>query len=291
MIYVSGNELLVRMPDGTAEHFVVSPSQTFTVDGKQMTIADLKPGTHLTQTITTKTTPKTITTTRTIEGKVWHVNPPTYVILTLPDGTNKEYNVPKGQVFNINGQKDTVFQLRKGMNVSATVVTEEPVIEASMHRSVTGVAPKPKAQVPDTVDVLLVESAQQPAQPTQTAAAEPAPTALPKTGSEWPLVGLLGLGSLGAGMLTRRLRLGLEVELIELCRQASSVRRGLCFLTIALVVRKVTNVVNMTRMVILEVRDGKLGSRRRQRQSSAQSWTRPRTKGRNWWNGERKDLC
>ncbi len=209
VVYVSGNELLVRLPDGTAEDFIVSPSQTFTVDGKQMTIGDLKPGTHLTQTITTKTTPKTIVTVRTIEGKVWHVNPPSYVILTLPDGTNKQYNVPKGQVFNVNGKKDTVFELRKGMNVSAMVVTEEPVIEASMHRSVTGVAPKshPQAQVPDTVDVLLVESPTQPAQPTQTAAAEPAPTALPKTGSEWPLVGLLGLGSLGAGMLTRRLRL------------------------------------------------------------------------------------
>jgi LPXTG-motif cell wall-anchored protein len=210
VVYVSGNELLVRLPDGTAEHFVVSPSQTFTVDGKQMTIADLKPGTHLTQTITTKTTPKTIVTARTIEGKVWHVNAPSTVILTLPDGTNKQYNVPKDQVFKINGQKDTVFQLRKGMNVSATVLTEEPVIEASTHRSVTGVAPKPhpQAQVPDSVDALLVESSQQPAQPTQTAAAEPAPTTLPKTGSEWPLVGLLGLGSLGAGMLTRRVRLG-----------------------------------------------------------------------------------
>ena len=209
VIYVSGNELLVRLPDGTAEHFVVSPSQTFAVDGKQMTIHDLKPGTHLTQTITTKTTPKTITTVRTIDGKVFHVNPPTYVILTLPDGTNKEYRVPKDQVFNVSGKQDTVFQLKKGMTVSATVVKEEPVIEASMHTSVTGVAPK--AQVPDTVTTLLVESPPQPAPPTettQTAAAEPAPTALPKTGSEWPLVGLLGLGSLGAGMLTRRLRLG-----------------------------------------------------------------------------------
>ncbi len=213
VLYVSGNELLVRLSDGTAEHFVVSPSQTFTVDGKQMTIADLKPGTHLTQTITTKTTPKTITTTRTIEGKVWHVSAPSTVILTLPDGTNKQYNVPKGQVFNINGKQDTVFELRKGMKVSATVVTEEPVIEASMHRAVTGVAPKPhpQAQVPDsTVTTLLVESPTQPAQPTQTAAAEPAPTTLPKTGSEWPLVGLLGLGSLGAGMLTRRIRLALK---------------------------------------------------------------------------------
>jgi LPXTG-motif cell wall-anchored protein len=103
----------------------------------------------------------------------------------------------------------TVFQLKKGMTVSATVVKEEPVTEVSQHKTVTGVLPKP--QVPDTVVVLLVETPQQPAQPTQTtqtAAAEPAPTALPKTGSDWPLVGLLGLGSLGAGMLMRRLRLG-----------------------------------------------------------------------------------
>ena len=206
VIYVSGNELLVRMADGSAEHFVVSPSQTFMVDGKQMTIGDLKPGTHLAQTITTKTTPKTITTVRTIDGKVWHVNAPKTVILALPDGTNKQYNVPKDQVFIVNGRKETVFELKKGMNVSATVVSEEPVVEASTHRSVSGYTPKPvpKADVPDTVSTLLVES---PQQPTETAAAEPAPTALPKTGSEWPLVGLLGLGSLGAGMLTRRLRL------------------------------------------------------------------------------------
>jgi LPXTG-motif cell wall-anchored protein len=129
----------------------------------------------------------------------------------LPDGTNKEYRVPKDQIFNVNGAQDTVFQLKKGMTVSATVVKEEPVTEVAQHKAVTGVLPKP--QVPDTVAVLLVETPQQPAQPTQaaqptqTAAAEPAPTALPKTGSEWPLVGLLGLGSLGAGMLTRRIRM------------------------------------------------------------------------------------
>jgi LPXTG-motif cell wall-anchored protein len=210
VVYVSGTDLLVKLSDGEVEHFVVSPSQTFTVDGKQMTLHDLKPGTHLTQAITTKTTPSVITTLRTIEGKVWHVNPPTYVILTLPDGTNKEYRVPKDQIFNVNGAQDTVFQLKKGMTVSATVVKEEPVTEVSQHKSVTGVLPKP--QVPDTVAVLLVETPQQPAQPaaaqpTQTAAAEPASQALPKTGSEWPLVGLLGLGSLGAGMLTRRIRM------------------------------------------------------------------------------------
>jgi LPXTG-motif cell wall-anchored protein len=98
------------------------------------------------------------------------------------------------------------------MMVSATVVKEEPVIQVSEHKSVTGVTPQTHAKatppVPEKVDTLLVESSHPAPQPTETAAAEPAPQALPKTGSEWPLVGLLGLASLGGGMLTRRLRLG-----------------------------------------------------------------------------------
>jgi LPXTG-motif cell wall-anchored protein len=211
VVYVSGNDLLVKLSDGEVEHFVVPDSATFTVDGKQMTLRELKPGTHLTQRITTKTTPTLITTVRTIDGKVWHVNPPSYVILTLPDGTNKEYKVPKDQIFNVNGTKETVFQLKKGMTVSATVVKEEPVTYVSESKGVTGVMPKAHAKVtppvPETVDVLLVESSNPAPQPTQTAAAEPAPQALPKTGSEWPLVGLVGLATLGAGMLTRRIRM------------------------------------------------------------------------------------
>ncbi len=205
VVYVSGNNLVVKGADGTVKHLIIPEGQTFDVDGKQLTVHQLTPGTHLTRTITTTTTPTTIKTVRTIDGKVWYVNAPGLVILTLPDGTNKEYKVPKGQMFMIDGKEQSVFHLKKGMMVSATVVTEEPVTHVTQNQTVTGVAP----QMPDHVDVLLVESEHQPAQPTQTAAAAPeaAPAALPKTGSEWPLVGLLGFSSLGAGMLTRRIRM------------------------------------------------------------------------------------
>jgi LPXTG-motif cell wall-anchored protein len=211
VVYVSGNDLVVKGVNGEVKHFVVPDSQRFDVDGKQLSVHQLKPGTHLTRTITTKTTPTTVKTVRTIEGKVWYVNPPNKVILTLPGGTNKEYNIPKGQMFDIDGQQQSAFHLRKGMNISATVVTEEPVTYVSQSQSLTGVAPAatpPPAQpMPETVAVLLIESPNPAPQPTQTAAAEPAPKALPKTGSELPLIGLLGLGSLGAGMLTRRIRM------------------------------------------------------------------------------------
>jgi len=206
VVYVSGNNLVVKGADGEVKHLVIPEGQTFEVDGKQLTVHQLTPGTHLTRTITTTTTPTTIKTVRTIEGKVWHVNAPNTVILTLPDGTNKQYNIPKGQMFAIDGQQQSAFHLKKGMMVSATVVTEEPVTHVSQTNVVAGTAPK----MPDKVDVLLVESPTQPAQPTQSAAAEPAPTALPKTGSEWPLAGLLGFGSLAAGILTRRIRLALK---------------------------------------------------------------------------------
>jgi LPXTG-motif cell wall-anchored protein len=209
VVYSSGNDLVVRGQDGAVKHFVVPESQTFNVDGQQLNVHQLKPGTVLTQTITTRTVPTTVKTVRTIDGRVWHVNPPSTVILTLPDNTNQQYTVPPGQMFMINGREQSVFHLRRGMNVSATVVTEEPVTTVSQTTSVAGVAPPPPpAQpMPDRVAILLIQSPTPAPQPTETAAAEPAPKALPKTGSEWPLVGLLGLVSLGAGAVTRKVRL------------------------------------------------------------------------------------
>jgi hypothetical protein len=107
----------------------------------------------------------------------------------------------------INGREQTVFQLRRGMNVSASVVTEEPITEVSRSQAVSGVAPPPP---PAPTTALLVEKPTAPTPAPETAAAEPAPKALPKTASELPLMGLLGLVSVGAGMLTRRVRLGLK---------------------------------------------------------------------------------
>ena len=77
----------------------------------------------LERTIATTTTPRTVTTVRTVEGKVWQVSAPNSVILTLADGTNKQYKIPKGQKFMIEGQEKTAFELRKGMNVSVTAMT------------------------------------------------------------------------------------------------------------------------------------------------------------------------
>jgi hypothetical protein len=141
---VDGNDLIVKMEDGTFRHFPDVPeSARATVDGKQLGIHDLKPGMKLQRTITTTTTPQTITTIQTVTGKVWHVTPPTSVILTLENNTNQQFKIPRDQKFNVDGQMLDAFALKKGMQVTATKIVEVPAVVSTTQKSVTGKMPPP----------------------------------------------------------------------------------------------------------------------------------------------------
>jgi len=196
VVYVEGNDLVLRVDNGKIEHLVVPNTDRFTIDGKKRTVQELTAGTKLTQTITTTTAPRYVNTVRTLKGKLFHVNAPDSVILTLPEGTNHVYRIPSHAKFTINGEKKTAFDLKKGMIFEATIITDdsETVIERS--ESVVGQTPPPASSV--EAAVLLVE--QPSAAPGLSAGAEqPAPyraeqiaSTLPKTGTHLPLVGLLG---------------------------------------------------------------------------------------------------
>jgi hypothetical protein len=113
VLAVEGNDLIVRMADGSIRHFENIPeSAKATVDGKQLGIHDLKPGMKLQRTITTTTTPQIVTTVETVTGKVWHVTPPLSVILTLENGTNQSFKIPKDQKFKVNGEMVDAFGLK-----------------------------------------------------------------------------------------------------------------------------------------------------------------------------------
>lgn len=206
VVTVSGNNLVVKMADGTIRDFANVPeSARVTVDGKQLGIHDLKPGMTLQRTITTTTVPKMITTTQTVTGTVWHVQPPLSVILTMEDGKNQQFKIPKGQKFNVDGQMVDAWGLKKGMKVSATKVVEEPMTVVNQQRKLTGQMPPPPAPPPADVPILVVVE-EAPPQPAAPAVAEAAPAALPKTGSELPLYGLLGVLSLALAFGLRVIR-------------------------------------------------------------------------------------
>ena len=142
VVWVQGDWLFAKMqPLGNYSLFNVKPGREFIIDGQTKHISDLKPGTVLTGMITTRTTPVTLRTTATLNGTVWYAQG-NYVILTLANGENKEYNVPESFRFTVEGKPASVHELKQGMKVTATKITEEPQTEISTQTQITGKAPK-----------------------------------------------------------------------------------------------------------------------------------------------------
>jgi RNase P/RNase MRP subunit p29 len=195
VVYVSGNSCVIKAEDGTLRHFDNVPeSVTVTVDGKQLNIHQIQPGMVIERQTITTTVPRTITTVQTVTGTIWRISPPNMVILTLEDGKNQKFTIPKGQKFTVDGQQVDAFGLKKGMKIDAQKIVEQPETVVTQQVKRTGIAPPPpqapKADVPMLVVFVPVPP---PPAPVEVAAAEPAPKQLPKTASDLPLIGLLGL--------------------------------------------------------------------------------------------------
>src|SRR5262245_10406005 len=142
VLYVKGDYLVVKMiPSGEARLFQLRPGKTATIDGVVMPLNKVKAGTCLPAYVTVTETPVVDRTITTLKGTVWH-STPTTVILTLENGENRQYEVPKGLKFNVDGQMKEAMELSPGMKISATKVVESPRIEITESNVVTGVAPK-----------------------------------------------------------------------------------------------------------------------------------------------------
>lgn len=212
VVYNEGGTVAVKMSTGELRTFTPPADKMIKVDGQDVSVRDVKPGTKLNATITTTTKSVTERTVTTGSGTVWFVNG-NNVILTMADGKNKQFKVKPDFKFTVDGQPAGVHDLKKGMKVSGEKIVEEPTTEIAANTEVTGIAPKPKvvaaapAPTPSPKPV-RVAAAPAPA-PAPAPVAEPAPApapALPKTGSPLPLAGLLGMLFTGAGLGLRKMR-------------------------------------------------------------------------------------
>ncbi len=195
VVHISNHQIVVKLENGNMELLNLPEDFKFQVDGKDLAVHDLKPGMKLTQEVHTVTTPQEVTTLRTVNGTVWLLNPP-HVMLRFPDNSTKLYTVPDGIVFRIDGEDKTVFDLRKGMKIDATVLTTQPLHVIERHDVVTGQAPlEPRVAFEGP---LLLEPSTRDAVPSLLASLEPPKEAeLPKTASMLPLLGLLSFSALG----------------------------------------------------------------------------------------------
>jgi hypothetical protein len=211
IVYINGNSVVIKMEDGTLRQFDNVPeSVTFMVDGQPVNINNAKVGMKLEKQTVRTTRPKVVTTVETVTGKVWHVSPPSTVILTLENGQNQQFTIPKGQKFTVDGIETDAFGLKKGMKVSAQRVTEVPETVVAHEVERTGSAP-PKPQAP-TQGVPILILVAQPTPPVETAEAAPkkseaAPKKLPTTASNVPLIGLLGALFCGLSLMAMTIRM------------------------------------------------------------------------------------
>jgi hypothetical protein len=141
VVQVKGDSLVAKMmPGGEHRLFAIPPGKMATIDGHQMALNKVKPGTVLTADVTITETPVIDRTVTTLNGTVWHSSPNT-VILTLENGENRQYDVPEGTKFTVNGQERSAMELRPGMTVTATKIVEQPRVEISQTAAVTGKSP------------------------------------------------------------------------------------------------------------------------------------------------------
>jgi len=184
VISVDGNRLVVRDERGTNE-LTVPPDFRFTVNGKKMSVSELKPGMKGTATVTTKTTVTPVFVTQVKDGVVLKAGPST-VEIRDDQGVRRRFTQDqldqRGMQIIKDGTVIRVGQLREGDTFTAVLVTKaEPVVVTEKDVQATTVAQGSAPPKAEAKPEPKAEPKAEPA-PTQVAKADappPAPAASP----------------------------------------------------------------------------------------------------------------
>jgi len=226
IIAVDGNQLVVKLPEGTRELTVPDDFQ-FEVDGKMLSVRELKPGMAGTASITTRTTVTPVTVTEVKNGTVFQASGGSIIVKTdegFKSFTQGDIDKRAIKIMK-DGQPAQISDFHANDRLTATIITSKPPhvltqkeVKATLAQSEApaGAAPAaaPRASAPPSG----AAAAAPPAKPTGTtstpapnptpaAGAGAAPKKLPKTASALPELGLISITSLVAALglaVTRR---------------------------------------------------------------------------------------
>jgi hypothetical protein len=180
VVHVYGNNLVVKMSTGEVKEFDVPEGFTFNIDGRDVPLSELEPGTKLTSVVTTTTTPQVVQTTEVRNAEIIQRQGRNVIVRDENHKLRMFKDVSEDLIFTVDGKQVPLTYLAGGMRVTATIV----------HTSVTEVTEQ---------DINVMGSAPPKPKPAPVAAAMPASApapVLPKTASSLPLAGLAGIALL-----------------------------------------------------------------------------------------------
>src|SRR5262245_46839202 len=127
VIAVDGNQLVVKLPEGTRE-LTVPDDFRFTVEGRQISVHELKAGMKGTAEVTTKTTVTPVTVTEVKNGTVMQASGSTVTVRT--DNGIKMFTEGDVQKRGVKIMRDgkplSLSDLHAGDKLTATIVTTKP---------------------------------------------------------------------------------------------------------------------------------------------------------------------
>jgi hypothetical protein len=206
ILAVEGNQLVVRLPEGTRE-LTVADDFRFNIDGKQLSVHELKPGMKGTAVITTKTTVTPVTVTEVKNGTVRQQSGSSIIVQT-DEGIKMftQGDVDKrGVKMMRDGKPAQLSDFRTGDRLSATIITSRPPrvmtekeVSASLATSPAAGSAAPAASSARAQTTSPGAAGSGSAQSART---------LPSTASSWPLLGFASVVLIALGMaLTVRRR-------------------------------------------------------------------------------------
>ena len=152
VLAVDGNQLVVRLPEGTRE-LTVADDFRFIINGQPMSVRQLKPGMKGTATVTTRTTVTPVTVTEVKDGVVAMVAASTIIVRTdegFRSFTQGEVD-KRGVKIMRNGEPVQLSQFREGDRLSATIITAQPprvVTEREVNATLATAKPNAGAKPP-----------------------------------------------------------------------------------------------------------------------------------------------
>lgn len=207
VISVDGNQLVVRLPEGTRE-LTVPEDFRFTVDGKSLSVHELRAGMSGTATITTRTTVTPVTVTEVKNGTVVYALGQSIIVRTSENEVKQftQSDIDKrGVKIMRQGKPAEISDFRANDRLTATIITSKPPhvmtereVQATLAKSGAGGAGTPAAAASPAPSTAPTAAAAQSSSVAATSGA--APRKLPKTASPLPFLALTGFASLLAAL-------------------------------------------------------------------------------------------